>query len=89
MVKFKLEWVKLGELEGFHLQKKQMSQIWRLFGDDIIVCRMFLKTRQNMHSGRAHAHTQHRSDKLTVRWEASQTHLMLWGAQSANICNVI
>lgn len=64
-----------------------MSQIRRLFGDDIIVSRMFLKTRQNMHPGRAHAHTQHRGDKLTVRWEASQKHLMLWRAQSASISN--
>lgn len=46
-----------------------MSQIWRLFGDDIIVGRMFLKTRQNMHPGRAHAHTQHTAQRRQVNRE--------------------
>lgn len=46
-----------------------MSQIWRLFGDDIIVGRMFLKPRQNRHPGRAHARTQHTAQRRQVNTE--------------------
>lgn len=46
-----------------------MSQVWRLFGDDIIVNRMFLKTRQNMHPGRAHAHATHNTEATSEEWD--------------------